>query len=377
MTVLLVLLVTLILGLGLKVTHSLLLSGMTDTKKSIEPSVTAEMCSLWEIRQTEQRMIDAGVITHYDMSVCYDEDCPNCAGTRKFKKDTRDALDRRAAVERSAKSAVEFRKEKALSARYKSDKYRGYTDKDIEFQKYIRNVSQRLATGKELTESYDTDLRVPLSKRCKVCGILNQDATCRPCRKKQAARAEAVETRNRSRGNRFKLIGPESNPLRVNIPNNVPSFAQVAYTYKRGGEVISLEWSWKYDDNGKTYYFRQNVPCEVFEESYGADNVIHHKITDPDTGEHLGYVGVNQDTQEAKVCVFPRSHGLIGQCDCHSGEVANLIKRRINKLHQGEYDALTVKQMELLHIPMTEILKRIKNKPPVPPEGSAGCSKAI
>lgn len=67
-------------------------SNRWDRRKELEiPKplvITAEMCSLYEIRLTQSKMVEAGIISAVDVSVCENRDCPNC-------KPTREAEDRR------------------------------------------------------------------------------------------------------------------------------------------------------------------------------------------------------------------------------------------------------------------------------------------
>ena len=66
---------------------TMVLSNRWEDRKEIElpkaEVVTAEMCSLYEIRHTQLKMLDAGILTDEDISVCSDLGCPNCKATRE------------------------------------------------------------------------------------------------------------------------------------------------------------------------------------------------------------------------------------------------------------------------------------------------------
>lgn len=69
---------------------TMVLSNRWEDRKEIElpkaEVVTAEMCSLYEIRHTQLKMLDAGILTDEDISVCSDLACPNCKATRETQQ---------------------------------------------------------------------------------------------------------------------------------------------------------------------------------------------------------------------------------------------------------------------------------------------------
>lgn len=48
-----------------------------NTPQGMAPN-DAEQCSVYEIRMTQQKMVDAGIIKAYEMSVCENDNCLNC-----------------------------------------------------------------------------------------------------------------------------------------------------------------------------------------------------------------------------------------------------------------------------------------------------------
>lgn len=55
----------------------------TPKHPAIEPKDDGILCSLWDIRHTQKKMVDAGIIKSIDMSVCYDKACEECQNTRR------------------------------------------------------------------------------------------------------------------------------------------------------------------------------------------------------------------------------------------------------------------------------------------------------
>lgn len=56
-----------------------------NTPQGMAPN-DAEQCSVFEIRMTQQKMVDAGIIKADEMSVCENKDCKNCHAQREVER---------------------------------------------------------------------------------------------------------------------------------------------------------------------------------------------------------------------------------------------------------------------------------------------------
>lgn len=81
--------------------------------RQVAPALSAPVqekdttCRLWEIRQTQMKMVDAGILTDEDMSICSNEDCHDCKATKQTVRSSADAERRQLRV-RSITDAVAF-----------------------------------------------------------------------------------------------------------------------------------------------------------------------------------------------------------------------------------------------------------------------------
>ena len=99
------------LALVLKVSFWL---GKVESRKPLPPPIDTS-CRLWEVRHTQLKMLDAGIITDEEMSICDNENCRDCATTKKSLRLMEETNRRLNAI----KSQNEYRKEKELERRYR------------------------------------------------------------------------------------------------------------------------------------------------------------------------------------------------------------------------------------------------------------------
>lgn len=113
LTVLFAVLATLLCGFALRTAETFLALKKAPPPPAIEP--IDKSCRLWEVRHTQMKMLDAGIITDEEMSICDNENCQDCQATKRTVLHNKEVALQRNAI----KSQNEYRKQRELNARYR------------------------------------------------------------------------------------------------------------------------------------------------------------------------------------------------------------------------------------------------------------------
>lgn len=87
-------------------------------ERSPLPPPVDTSCRLWEVRHTQMKMLDAGIITDAEMSICDNENCEACAKTKRLLE-FQEGVAARQAADQYHKNKLEHRKQKELERRYR------------------------------------------------------------------------------------------------------------------------------------------------------------------------------------------------------------------------------------------------------------------
>ena len=249
------------------------------------PELTAEMCSLWEIRRTELKMLDAGVITDLEVSVCENTDCPECQVTRRTQRWARQAEEKQKSIEASAHYAKQRR----------------------EFFEY-RDKHPRPPKGSAGIGNANNDTK------CFYCGALSTQSTCNPCRMSNMAKKNGTARRKYQ-----ATLNTSIGKITVEIPPSVPRFATPVETFSRGGERMKVKWLWSYDGS-KTYDFVSFYERIVNWTEFGGDGteVKHTSWVLVNEGEgqkaiNSGSATANEIRADGNVIVTERWRDVDGQ----------------------------------------------------------------
>lgn len=276
--------------------------------KAIEADKATDYCTLWEIRKTERKMADAGIIKLTEMSVCENENCSDCTITRN-------SIQNEQYHERRVK-AIEAKAQYHRKSKWQHDLER----KHMEEMAIDRMLGRKIPPADYVKSGHVKPTHQ--MGRCPNCNVLTvytenmeYGKFCLPCganrkekdaQRRKMLKAQASKATFRGKSGRIRQL---SNGLAAIMPPNVPSFAHAAISY-RSGEPREVIWTWSYDD-AKHFEFRS--PLDVETTDIVADSgIVHtvHEINDPDTGEHLGSISVSRKTGEATI--INRNGGVVG-----------------------------------------------------------------
>jgi hypothetical protein len=244
--------------------------------KSIEPPFVDTSCYVWEIRHTQHKMVEAGIIKAVEMSICENLACKDCA-------DTRQAISR---------NDVTLTRQEIKGLR-----------QDHEYLRWKREHAKTALGGTSTFTKPGEPKPVTVTFTCKSCGMLSTKPECGPCtmfrmeaaQQKRAAEEErnrALTSRNQNH-QRVREFGKQS----IKIPNGVPSFATPMLAYDPHMLCDYILWEWRYGEDDSVYRRRQNLNTETYEIK-AADGTVAsawQEISDPDTGEHLATASLNAD----------------------------------------------------------------------------------
>lgn len=351
----------LILITGMIIMTPLLINSIKAYKKAITPAekpvaeIEADYCQLWEIRRTEKKMVDAGIIKAREMSICENQNCSDCQETRDLMADHLRYEGRRQAIEAKAnmRKVNEARRQHQSQAANKMLGYGrfreigGYrfevpshipNDAKAEFYydpKYLtdtvawlwedsdghRRVYYERFAGEELndrrirvsdippTSEVKPDGEKPTTTMCYCpsCNTLNVKIVgdkygeyCKPCAisqrmldaEKQNQRERAAKS-NTFRADDGTLFRRLSNGWTVAMPPGVPSYAvSKVITGSKSAEVI---WGWQCDGQ----WMRRRTSLATESQNIDTDGNTLYTVTninDPVTGEYLGSISTNRQT---------------------------------------------------------------------------------
>lgn len=294
----------------------------------LEAMTDSFACTVYEARVFEKKLVDAGIMTSTEMSLCEDKNCSNCHPTRKeiARKEQHEL------AEKNRANMVKARNERALfyenvskneseweafqRLKRTDPRYKGYTYSDYKFQQSMKRRARAEVVAKPVSDHKP----VTTLSKCKVCGQLTErDSMCLPCRQEAAQKrdAELIKRNAQHMHGRWTEIGG----MRILRPNNVPSFATAKSYYDPNYMCDYILWTWSYPDTG-TFSFKQRVAIDEYESQNANGEVIARwqSVHDPVTGEHLGDVKVNPngktELRDAPKCRDAAAHQLTGDCGC-------------------------------------------------------------
>lgn len=226
-----------ILGLHLPVliyhkhAHAKAVKGQERAEIAAKKAAAEDWCGVWDIRRTQRKMIEAGIIDESELSTCDNDGCSDCNTTRSHIKELERQKQTRELVARKPKS------------------------------KYPRPPKGSGGIGRARRDEY-----------CVTCGLKSDSLECGPCsvqRRDDMERAQYfIHQKRKSRG-RVKRI----NGVDVPIPPNVPTFADASVQSNPSMQCNEVLWTWDYGD-GRKYGYRSRIPEVETYEVNGARGVI-------------------------------------------------------------------------------------------------------